>query len=501
MSNAAVKASGQPAMQVNSANLETLAKYYPAPTYDRKALKAGVVHMSIGGFHRSHQAVYFDEFLKSTPENWMITAVGLMPQDDANINALKSQDSLYSVLQRSPDRDDVRIVGSIKDVIHAPSNPAAVIDAIASADTKIVSLTITEKGYCYNEKRDLDETNALVKSDAALPDAPKTAYGYLLKGLQKRRTNNIGPVTVMCCDNLPGNGELTHHLVIQFAKLADPTMVDWINQNVTFPNAMVDRITPVTTDVIRQTLADSYSIEDKWPVVCEGYLQWVLEDNFIAGRPALENVGVQLVKDVEPYEKMKVRLLNGSHSSLSYISYLCGHRDVDAAMADANISKFVRGYMDNDITPSLPAVPGVDLDKYKTTLIERFGNKSVRDQLQRLAEDGSQKIRNAIVPPLESQLASGGSVKYIAFALAAWYRYLTGVDEQNNVIEIKDPMKTALNTAAKEEPTNPTSLLAREEIFGKAMLGNTDFIRLVTQYLKDINEKGANQALADFLKS
>lgn len=500
MTNAAAKPVGQAKLQVNSANLASLEKFFPVPLYDRTAVQTGIVHMSLGGFHRAHEAVYIDDYLNATSENWMITAVGLMPQDDKNIDALKSQDGLYSVLQRSPTQDDVRIVGSIKNVIHAPSEPQSVIALIANPAIKIVSLTITEKGYFYNEKRNLDETNPLIQQDAKLPEQPKTAYGYLLKGLQARRAANAGPVTIMSCDNLPGNGELTHHLVVQFAQLADPSMVEWINQNTSFPNAMVDRITPVTTDAIRQILADTYNVEDKWPVVCEGYIQWVLEDNFIAGRPALEKVGVQLVKDVEPYEKMKVRLLNGSHSVLSYISYLMGYRDVDVAMADPLIAKFVRAYMDNDVTPSLPAVPGIDLDKYKTTLIERFANKSVRDQVQRLTEDGSPKFRNALVPVLDHQLANGGSVKHIAFALAAWYRYLNGSDEDNQPIEIKDPLRDKLNARAKTDPRDPLGMLGTDEIFGPVAIRSAEFVKMVAGYLNQIHDRGMRQALTDFLK-
>ncbi len=486
-------------MQLKTANLEQLARLHPVPLYDRAALQVGILHMSLGGFHRSHEAVYIDDYLNATNENWMIAAVGLMPQDDTNIKALISQDTLYSVLQRSPQQDDVRIIGSIKDVLFAPGNPDAVIQAVGSPLVKIISLTITEKGYFYNEKQDLDTTNPIIVHDAALPDAPKTAYGYLLKGLKMRRDSNAGPVTIMSCDNLPGNGHLTRRLLLQFAKLADVSMVEWIEKNVSFPNGMVDRITPVTTPAVCKILADEHSIEDKWPVVCEGYLQWVLEDNFIAGRPALEQVGVQMVKDVEPYEKMKVRLLNGSHSVLSYISYLLGYRDVDAAMADPLVAKFVRGYMDNDITPTLPAVPGIDLDKYKTTLIERFANKSVRDQVQRLAEDGSQKFRNALVPALEHQLETNGSTKYMAFALAAWYRYLRGIDEEGALIEIKDPMAATLTARAKAGPRDAMGLLSIDEIFGSVAIRNVNFIALTTKYLNSIEDLGTLKALQKFL--
>ena len=499
MTGSAANALSNKKISVGEDTLEHLSQFYPAPLYDRKKIKAGILHMSLGGFHRSHEASYIDDYLNATSEDWMITAVGLMPQDDTNINALRSQDGLYSILQRSPNQDDVKIIGSIKNLIHGPSDPQAVFSAIADPAIKIISLTITEKGYYYNEKRNLDEQNPMIVHDKSLPDRPNTAYGYILRGLKNRRDSGAGPVTVMSCDNLPGNGHLTQHLIIQFAQMADPSMVDWIKQNVSFPNAMVDRITPVTTDEVRRILADDYNIDDKWPVVCEGYIQWVLEDNFAAGRPALETVGVQMVKEVEPYEKMKVRLLNGSHSVLSYISYLMGYRDVDAAMADPLIAKFVRGYMDNDITPTVPPVPGIDLDQYKTTLIQRFSNKSIRDQVQRLAEDGSQKFRNALVPALEHQLTNNGSTRYMAFALAAWYRYLLGIDEQNKPIEVKDPMRDRLMDKAKAAPADPIGLLAIDEIFGTTAISSNDFVQAVTKSLKDINDKGMRLAVSEFL--
>lgn len=455
--------------------------------------------MSVGGFHRSHQAVYMDDYLNQNAENWMIAGVGLLPQDDAHVKALASQDSLYSVLERSPSKDNVRIVGSIKNMLHAPADPSKVIAQIASPDIKIVSLTITEKGYCYNEQRDLDLNHPLIQKDLSSPANPVTALSYLTQGLIARKAANAGPVTVMCCDNLPGNGHLTKHILLQFANEINKDIAKWIEDNVSFPNAMVDRITPVTTDEVRAILQDKFGVTDQWPVVCEGFIQWVLEDDFRAGRPALESVGVQIVKDVDPYEKMKVRLLNGSHSALSYTSYLLGHRDVDKAMADPLVSKFVRNYMD-DITPSVPSVPGIDLTEYKGVLIERFSNPSIRDQVQRLAEDGSQKIRNATVPPLEYALQNGKSYDGIAFALAGWWRYLAGADEQNKEIEIKDPLRDKLVSRAKLDPKNPLGLLGVEEIFGRKVLEHEGFVRTMAQQLEDIYTQGTRKTLEKLLQ-
>jgi mannitol-1-phosphate/altronate dehydrogenase len=297
-----------------------------------------------------------------------------------------------------------------------------VLERLSDEEIKILSLTVTEKGYCYDNNKNLDQTNEFIQYDIINLSAPKTILGYIVAGLKNRKDNGKKPFTVMSCDNLPENGHLTQKLVLQFAELIDTQLAQWIKENVAFPNSMVDRITPVTTDDIVDTIKAKFQIDDAWPVVCEDYIQWILEDNFCNGRPPLEAAGVQIVDNVEPYEKMKVRLLNGSHSALSYLSYLMGYREVDKAMADPLISNFVRSYMDQDITPTLPNVPGIDLDEYKDKLIKRFSNPAISDQVQRLAEDGSQKIPNAILPCITHQLETGGSIKYTILALAGWFR-------------------------------------------------------------------------------
>ena len=486
-------------LSVNENNLDALSTRMQTPTYDRSALGSGILHMSIGGFHRAHQAFYLDELLSLQPDNWMITGVGLLPQDETNCNNLKEQDSLYTVLQRSNTEDAARIIGSIKTVIHAPTEQAACIEKLCSPDIRIVSLTITEKGYMYNEKSELDLSHPIVQHDIANPRTPQSALGYLTLALKTRRDNGTPAFTIMSCDNLPGNGDLTKKILLSFIAECDADLCRWVEDNVSFPNAMVDRITPVTTDKIISTIAENYGVDDKWPVICEDYIQWVLEDKFVNGRPAFEDVGVQMVDDVEPYEKMKVRLLNGSHSALSYLSYLMGYRDVDLAMADPLIREFVKKYMDEDITDSVPDVPGIDLESYKDILIERFSNKAVRDQIQRLAEDGSQKIPNAIVPCAIHQIEQGGSIKHIALAIACWYKYLTGVDEELQPIEIKDPMADEICAIAKSTPNDPARFLQIERIFGK-LSHDAAFINAVQSALNDINEDGVKVTLQRTLK-
>lgn len=484
-------------LTINDTNLERIGERIQVPDYDRSAVTCGIMHMSVGGFHRAHQAVYTDDILNEAPE-WGICGIGMLPQDKDHVGALQNQDTLYTVLERSAGMDVARIIGAMKEIIHAPAHESAVLQRLCDPAIKILSLTITEKGYCYDEKGDLNEMHPMVQNDLANPDTPQTAMGYIVAALRQRKTDDTAPFTVMSCDNLPGNGDLTKKIVLQFCDLADKDLKSWIDENVSFPNAMVDRITPVTTPEVISKLQNEFGLDDGWPVICEDFRQWVLEDKFCNGRPPWENAGVQLVPDVEPYEKMKVRLLNGSHSALSYISYLLGHRDVDAAMVDPLVSEFVRRYMDEDITPSVPDVPGIDLKDYKDTLITRFSNPGIRDQVQRLAEDGSQKIPNAILPCIRYQLEHGGSVKWAALALAGWFKYLTGVDEKLQPIEIKDPLSEKLTARAKIEPDNPVPLLNIKEIFGDDLVQSEHLVTEIKAALEGLNKNGAAQTLKEY---
>lgn len=486
-------------MKLNNANLNLISQSAHVPQYDRSDITCGIMHMSIGGFHRSHQAVYVDNLLAKGHKNWGICAVGLMPQDKENIEKLQQQDNLYTVLERSAEADSARVVGSIIETMHAPSSPQAVLDRLNDEDIKVLSLTVTEKGYCFDSNQNLDENNPLIQEDLRNLAAPKTALGYIVSALKNRKDQSKEPFTVMSCDNLPGNGHLTQKLVLQFAALVDAALAAWIKEKISFPNSMVDRITPVTTDEIVQILQTKFQIEDAWPVICEDYIQWILEDNFCNDKPAFEDSGVQVVSDVDPYEKMKVRLLNGSHSALAYLSYLKGHRNVDKAMADPLIKNFVRSYMDQDITPTIPNVPGVNLDEYKDKLIERFSNPAISDQVQRLAEDGSQKIPLSILPCIKSQLENGGSTKFATLALAGWFRYLTAVDEKLQPIEIKDPLSNKLISSAKLDSKTPTHLLGIEEIFGTHLPLNDNFVRDITDSMNKIKNDGVEKSLQDAL--
>ena len=491
-------ASHKPLVPVQDAH--TLPDVATFPRYDRSRLVCGIAHIGVGNFHRSHQALYLHEYLQAHAQDWMVHGVGLLDSDTDLFSAMTSQGGLYTLTERSGTQDTLKVVGSIKRLSLAPADPQAVVQLLASDDIKIVSLTITEKGYYYTSKGGLDVENPVIRADLAGGAPPRSAFGYLFAAAARRMANGGPAFTVMSCDNLPGNGHMTRRLLLQFAELRDPAVAGWIGDNVAFPNSMVDRITPAVTGKTLAFVRDTFGVDDACPVVSESYLQWVLEDSFAAGRPRLEEVGVQVTDDVEPYEKMKVRLLNGSHSALAYAAYLMGYREVDAAMRDPAIRAFVQRYMDEDVTPSVPPVPGIDLTAYKQKLIERFSNPAISDQVQRLAMDGSRKIPNSKVPPLEHQLLRGGSIKWLAFALAAWYRYLHGVDEAGAPIDISDPMRDELVARARSAPDDATPLLSMREIFGERLATDTRLAAAVKESLDAIRTLGTRQALEQLLR-
>ncbi len=466
--------------------LDTVASF---PTYDRRTA-TGIGHLGMGNFHRSHQAVIINRLLQQQGGNWMIQAASMLPHEDRLVSDLQEQGTLYTVIERSGEQHTAHVIGSIAKALHAPSDPEGVINAFSSDNTKIISLTVTEKGYSNTPSGDLDIDNALVQHDL-LDNPPKTTLGYLYAIAKRRMQEKGAAVTVMSCDNLVGNGDRTERLLHEFTALKDPAVGKWIADNMTFPNSMVDRITPATTPEVRDYVANTIGIADKCPVVCEPFFQWVIEDTFANDRPNLEEYGVQIVPSVKPYELLKTRMLNGSHSALAYPAYLMGHRKVDNAMADPLIYDFVRRFMDEDITAAIPPVPGIDVEDYKKTLLTRFSNHAISDNIERLALDTSAKIGTYIVPALTENIEHGRPIKWTAFALAACCRYLTGYDEEGNTIEINDPLEGELRARAK----SPVDLLRFEAIFGPNLTNNRQFITEVMDAHALITELGTREAL------
>jgi mannitol 2-dehydrogenase len=470
----------------------------PTPAYDRGRVTAGVVHVGVGAFHRAHQAAYHDRLMnQGAALDWAICGVGLLPGDRRVQEALVPQDCLYTlVVKHSDGTYEPRVIGSIVDYLFAPDDPEAVIERMAAETTRIISLTVTEGGY------NLDHVTGAFAADD--PDvqhdledgvAPRTTFGFVVEALRRRRERGIPPFTVMSCDNLEGNGKLARGVFAEFARLHDPELGDWVEREVRFPNSMVDRITPQTTEEDRAEIRERFGLDDRWPVVCEPFAQWVLEDAFSLGRPPYEAVDVQLVDDVEPYELMKLRLLNGGHQALCYFAYLCGYRLVHDAARDPLFRSLLLGYMYEEATPTLPPVPGIDLDAYKHTLIERFSSAEVRDTIARLCAEGSDRVPKFIVPVIRRQLKTGGEIRRSAAIVASWARYAEGIDEQGAPIEVVDHMAETLVPLARSQRSNPDAFIAHRPVFGD-LVDHERFMSAYRSALASLHERGARATLA-----
>jgi mannitol 2-dehydrogenase len=462
--------------------LAALGGEVPTPGYGRSQVTAGVVHFGVGGFHRAHQAMYHDRLMNEGKGlEYGICGVGVMPGDRAMKDALDAQDGLYTLVVKHADGTlEPRVVGSIVEYLFAPDDPEAVIEKLASETTRIVSLTVTEGGY------HLDHVTGEVAEDANADDG---AFGYVIEALARRRQRGLVPFTVMSCDNLQGNGHLTHKVCVEFARRRDAGLGAWVQERVRFPNSMVDRITPQTTDSDRAEVRERFGIEDAWPVVCEPFTQWVLEDAFTAGRPPYEDAGVQVVDDVEPYELMKLRLLNASHQALCYFAYLDGYRLVHEAAQDPLYRTFLRGYMDGEGTPTLAPVPGVDLDDYKSTLIERFSNPEVRDTVARLCAESSDRIPKWLLPVIRHNLATDGEIKRSAAVVASWARYAEGTDENGEPIEVVDQLKDRVMANARRG-----TFIEDREIFGD-LAEHERFRTAYREALDSLHARGARATL------
>jgi mannitol 2-dehydrogenase len=471
------------------------------PGYDRTRLTTGVVHIGVGGFHRAHQAMYHDRLMNDGAAlDWAICGVGVMPADRRMDEVMAAQDGLYTLVEKHADGSrEARVIGSITEYWFAPEHHDEVIERMASPSTRIVSLTITEGGYNIDDATgEFDAGNPDVRHDLEPGAAPKTTFGLITEALRRRRERELVPFTVMSCDNLQGNGRLARMAFSEFARLRDPALGDWVEREVRFPSSMVDRITPATTDADIAEVRERFGIEDAWPVVCEPYTQWVLEDAFSEGRPPYEDAGVQVVDDVEPYELMKLRLLNASHQAIAYFGHLCGYRFVHEAAQDPLFRGLLAGYMDEEATPTLAPVPGVDLPSYKRTLIERFSNPEVRDTIARLCAESSDRIPKWLLPVIRHQLATGGVITRSAAIVASWARYAEGVDEQGRPIEVVDRLAERLTESARRQREDPDAFIANRDVFGDL----ADDQRFMTAYrsaLKALHEHGARATLSSMI--
>ncbi len=483
--------------RLSYSTLNTLPKEVRRPTYDRGRVTPGIVHLGIGAFHRAHMAAYIDKLLGTSPE-WGIVGASLRRPDTRD--ALAPQDGFYTLAVRDASGTNCEIIGSIIAILDAQKERERLLGLMITPQIRIVSLTITEKGYCHDPATGrLDEKHPDIVHDLANRDAPISAPGILALALERRWLKGVPPFAVMSCDNLPANGVTAARIVSRFAELRSPQLGDHVRHHVPFPSTMVDRIVPATTDADRQEVAKVLGVEDAWPVVTEPFTQWVIEDKFPSGRPPLERVGAQIVANVEPFERMKLRMLNGSHSTLAYLGYLAGHQYVADVMQSADFTRLIQGLMTDEVIPTLN-MPGTDLGKYRDDLIARFANPALKHRTWQIAMDGSQKLPQRLLGTIRDRLVRRQPIDRLALGVAAWMRYVTGIDEKDQPIDVKDPLAhrlRALAEAAKRDPVRlVVGFLTLGEVFGTDLPKNEVFREAVTAHVKSLFDQGSAATVA-----
>lgn len=468
------------------------------PAYDRSRLTPGIVHIGLGNFHRAHQAVYLDDlFALGEGHDWAIIGAGVRAPDALMREALLAQDCLSTVIELDPAGRRARRIGAMVDFLPVEPGNAALIAAMSEPAIRIVSLTVTEGGYFMDATGRLDTAAPEIVADAARPQAPATAFGAILAALQARRAAGVPPFTVMSCDNLPGNGHVTRDVVVGLARLFDGEFADWIDAHVAFPNGMVDRITPATGERER-AMAAAFGLDDPVPVTCEPFRQWVLEDDFPAGRPALEKVGVTFTRHVHAYETMKIRILNGGHAIIAYPAGLMDIEFVHEAMAEPLVVGFLDKLEAEEIVPIVPPVPDTDLGAYYSVIRERFANPEVADTVRRLCLDGSNRQPKFIVPSIRDNRAAGALPKGLILASALWCRYCAGVTDSGAAIAPNDPNWDLLTIRAQAAKTDPAAWLAMTDIYGD--LGHdAELASAFAAALGALWEKDARAVLTDYL--
>ena len=458
--------------------------------YREPTTAGGIVHLGLGAFFRAHGAVYVAE-----TGGWGITGVSL--QSPGTRDKLRPQGWAYTALELAPDGEKPQVVTVLRDVLVAPEDPQAVLDVMAAPDTHIVSLTVTEKGYCHEPSTGrLNTDHPDIVHDRANP-LPRSAPGFLVRALALRQAAGLAPFTVLCCDNLPENGRVVRGVVLDLARLIDPALAAWIDANGAFPSTMVDRIVPATTPADLDRLEAATGYRDEAPVMHEPFRQWVIEDRFCGPRPAFETVGAQMVADVTPYEHMKLRMLNGTHSSLAYLGYLAGHQTIADTMADPVFAGFVRRLWRDEIIPALTPPPGEDLGAYADALAARYANPAIRHRTWQIAMDGSQKLPQRILGTIAESRAAGRAVPGLTLAVAAWMRYASGRDEQGQPIEVKDPLAPRLAALWRDDPAQTAAgFLGMAEVFPPALQDDPAFAADLGAALSGLMRDGARAMVA-----
>ncbi|PWG71461.1 fructuronate reductase [Enterobacter mori] len=472
------------------------------PRYDRQQLRSRIVHFGFGAFHRAHQALLTNRVLNEKGGDWGICEISLF-SGDVLMSQLRAQDHLFTVLEKGAEGNQAIVVGAVHECLNAKLDSlAAIIEKFCEPQVAIVSLTITEKGYCIDPATGkLDMHNTRILHDLENPTEPHSAPGILVEALHRRRERGLPPFTVLSCDNIPDNGHVVKNAVLGMAQKRSAELAGWIDAHVSFPGTMVDRIVPAATETSLAEITQELGVEDPCAISCEPFIQWVVEDNFVAGRPEWEAAGVQMVKDVLPWEQMKLRMLNGSHSFLAYLGYLAGYAHINECMEDASFREAARRVMLNEQAPTL-RITDVDLTAYADSLIDRFANPALQHRTWQIAMDGSQKLPQRMLDGIRVHLERKSAWPLLALGVAGWIRYVSGTDERGDAIDVRDPLSDKIQSLVKasSEVERVNALLTLSEVFGQDLPHNSVFVDAVNEAYQRLTRDGARLAVIETLK-
>ena len=468
------------------------------PSYNRETLVPGIIHIGVGNFHRAHQAIYMHQLFEMGESlDWAICGAGIMSFDEIMRDKLSEQNWLSTVVELSENKTEAQICGSMVDFIDV--NTTKLIEAMTSPNIRIVSLTITEGGYFINQDTgDFDKDDKSILGDIAHPNHPTTVFGVMLQALKIRRQKGLKAFTVMSCDNIPHNGNVSKKALLGLANEIDQDLAKWVAENVSFPNSMVDCIAPQVSEEQKLRLEKEFGIKDKAPVMCESFRQWVLEDKFTDGRPALEKVGVKFVPDVAPYELMKLRVLNGGHAALAYAAGLMGIKYAHQAMQNTLIKQYLTKLITNEVIPSLPEVPGINVTDYFSIIVERFSNPEIKDTIERLYQDGQNRLPKFVLPTIVDNTASNRSIQGLSLVIALWCKLLQQAIRSDSQVNILDNKTLIHFKKAQLAHIEPSEFIKMPEVFGE-LSQNQAFAVSFEDYLNKLNAIGVEATLTEYV--
>lgn len=481
----------------------TLPESVQLPQYDRSQLRSRIVHFGFGAFHRAHQALLTDRVLNASGGDWGICEISLF-SGDRLMSQLRQQDHLFTVLEKGAHGNQPIVVGAVHECLNAKLDSLpAIIEKFCEPQVAIVSLTITEKGYCIDPASGtLDLTQPRIIHDLDNPTLPQSVPGILVEALSRRRERGLPPFTVLSCDNIPDNGHVVKNAVLGMAEKRAPELAQWIAEHVSFPGTMVDRIVPAATDESLAEISAALGVEDPCAISCEPFIQWVIEDNFVAGRPAWEIAGAQMTDNVLPWEQMKLRMLNGSHSFLAYLGYLSGFQHISDCMQDNAFREAAYRLMMTEQAPTLH-ITNVDLNQYAESLLQRFANPALKHKTWQIAMDGSQKLPQRMLEGIRVHLSRQSDWPLLALGVAGWMRYVSGIDDAGAAIDVRDPLRDKIRALVEHSSLSErvSALLSLREIFAPDLVQNPQFVEAIEQAWQNIAQYGAHQAVMQTLKN